>query len=172
VPGPRARLGKESKLCLPREFLNLLGNFPPLAGYVVVRVFRYGVPRLSRQPLALLRLGQAPFDSRRVHGRQFSRVKLEKTPRDQARSSDLCRPHHQEFGFLAAVAPIEAFIDVDIVVRWPRKDETHAIAAARRAEPYHGGRTWIGLVGMWHGALHGPQTSIGRTEPPGPCQPP
>jgi hypothetical protein len=70
-----SRLGKKSKLRLPREFPNLLGKLPPLAGYVVVRVFRYGVPRLSRQPLALLRLGQAPFDSRRVHGRQFSRVK-------------------------------------------------------------------------------------------------
>jgi hypothetical protein len=44
-------LGKKSKLRLPREFPNLLGKLPPLAGYVVVRVFRYGVPRLSRQPL-------------------------------------------------------------------------------------------------------------------------
>src|ERR1700738_3518753 len=72
-----SRLGKKSKLRLPREFPNLLGKLPPLAGYVVVRVFRYGVPRLSRQPLALLRLGQAPFDSRRVHGRQFSSTKEE-----------------------------------------------------------------------------------------------
>jgi hypothetical protein len=70
-----SRLGKKSNLRLPREFANLLGKLPPLAGYVVVRVFRYGVPRLSCQPLALLRLGQAPFDSRRVHGRQFSKVK-------------------------------------------------------------------------------------------------
>jgi hypothetical protein len=46
-----------------------------------------------------------------------------------------------------------------------RKDETHAIAAARRAEPYHAGRTWIGLLcGMAH--LH-PEPPSGGWDKPG-----
>jgi hypothetical protein len=39
----------------------------------------------------------------------------------------------------AAVASIEALIEVDVVARWPSEDEPHVITATRRADPHDTG---------------------------------
>jgi hypothetical protein len=45
------------------------------------------------------------------------------------------RPHHHVFGFLAAVASEEAFVQVDELGRRPRENDTHFIETAGRAGP-------------------------------------
>jgi hypothetical protein len=57
-------------------------------------------------------------------------------------------PHHHVFGFFAAVASIEAFVQVDALARWSREDEAHAVTAAGWAGPaYHKRGGGVGLVG-------------------------
>jgi hypothetical protein len=62
-------------------------------------------------------------------------------------------PHYYIFGFLPAVASVDAFVQVYEVARWPREDQAHAIATAGGAGPgnrgFASGR--VGLVRMRHG---------------------
>jgi hypothetical protein len=93
---------------------------------------------------------QGEFSDRAVSDSETP-VNQARRNKQAAKAAPLFLPHHHVFGFLAAVASIEAFIEIDVVVRWPRENETHFIAAASGAGSHDDGWSCrAGLVSMRH----------------------